>query len=174
MARADAIAAAIEDTADQQGLGLHPCSFVTIHLFTQLGLDGLEQVPIDNGRLLALEDLTLKRHVSDIEAIAKQMGERSARERDAAYGVPDLKRPHLGDDAPHAQVGHEQIEAAELEIAAEDGSDRLCFRLIDGNPAILRVIAERCHAADPETLALGGGDLVPDALGGDLALELGK
>src|SRR5258707_1287567 len=76
--------------------------------------------------------------------------------------------------APLAQVGHEQIEAAELEVAAEDGSDRLCFRLIDRNPAILRVIAERCHAADPETLALGGGDLVADALGGDLALELGK
>src|SRR5260221_11687511 len=105
---------------------------------------------------------------------AEQMGERSARERDAAYGLPGLERPYLGDDAPLAQVGHEKIEAAELEVAAEDGSDRLCFRLIDRNPAILRVIAERCHAADPETLALGGGDLVPDALGGDLALELGK
>jgi hypothetical protein len=33
--------------------------FVTVHLFAQLGLDGLEQVPIDNGRLLALKDLTL-------------------------------------------------------------------------------------------------------------------
>src|ERR1700757_4512361 len=102
------------------------------------------------------------------------MGERSAREWDAAYGLPDLERPHLGDDAPLAQVGHEQIEAAELEVAAEDGSDRLCFRLIDRNPAILRVIAEWHHAADPEALALGGGDLVANALGGDLALELGK
>src|SRR5712691_3446346 len=135
-------------------------------LFAQLGLDGLEQVPINNGRLLALEDLTLKRHVSDIEAIAEQMGERSARERDAPDRLPCLETPHLGDDAPLTQVGHHQIEAAELEVAAEDGSDRLCFRLIDGYLAILRVIAERCHAADPETLALGGGDLVPDALGG--------
>jgi hypothetical protein len=110
---AHAIAAVIEDTADQQGLGLDPCGFVTVHLFAQLGLDGLEQVPIDNARLLALEDLTLKRHVSDIEAIAEQMGERSARERDTAYGLPGLERPHLGNDAPLAQVGHEQIEAAE-------------------------------------------------------------
>src|SRR6266446_6464480 len=55
VARAHAIAAVIEDTADQQGLGLHPCGFVTVHLFAQLGLDGLEQVAIDNGRLLALE-----------------------------------------------------------------------------------------------------------------------
>src|SRR6476660_5048722 len=90
MARAHAIAAIVEDTADQQGLGLHPCGFVTVHLFAQLDLDGLEEVPIDNGRLLALEDLTLERHVSNIEAIAEQMGERSARERDAAYGLPVL------------------------------------------------------------------------------------
>ena len=43
------------------------------------------------------------------------MGERSARERDAAYGSPRLELPHLGDDAPPAQVGHQQIEAAELD-----------------------------------------------------------
>ena len=35
-------------------------------------------------------------------------------------------------------------------------------------------IAEGQGTADPETLSLGGGDLVPDALGGDLPLELGK
>ena len=40
--------------------------------------------------------------------------------------------------------------------------------------AVLGVVAERRHAADPKPLAFGGGDLVPDALGGDLALELGK
>src|SRR5438132_1258177 len=33
MARAHAIAAVVEDTADQQGLGLHPCGFVTVDLF---------------------------------------------------------------------------------------------------------------------------------------------
>ncbi len=46
------------------------------------------------------------------------MGDRPARERDAADALPGLERPHLGDDAPLAQVGHEQIEAAELEVAA--------------------------------------------------------
>jgi hypothetical protein len=43
VARAHAIAAVIEDTADQQGLGLHPCGFVTVHLFAQL----------DRGQLVA-------------------------------------------------------------------------------------------------------------------------
>ena len=45
---------------------------------------------------------------------------------------------------------------------------------IDGYLSILGVVAERRHAADPKSLAFGGRDLVPDALGGDLALELGK
>ncbi len=53
VARRHAIAAVIEDAAGQQGLGLHPCGLVIVHLFGQLGLDGIEQVPIDNGRLLA-------------------------------------------------------------------------------------------------------------------------
>jgi hypothetical protein len=37
-----------------------------------------------------------------------------------------------------------------------------------------QVIAERRHAADPEPLALGGGNLVPDALGGNRRSEGGR
>ncbi len=62
----------------------------------------------------------------------------------------------------------------ELEIAAEDGPDPLGLGFVDGDLAVPGVIAKRRHAADPETLALGGRNLVPDPLGGDLALELGK
>ena len=51
VARAHAVAAVIEDAADQQRLGLHPCGLMIVQLFVQLGLDGIEQVPIDNGRL---------------------------------------------------------------------------------------------------------------------------
>jgi hypothetical protein len=35
-------------------------------------------------------------------------------------------------------------------------------------------VAERHHPSHPDALLLGGGDLVPDALARDLALELGK
>ena len=51
---------------------------------------------------------------------------------------------------------------------------RLGLLLIDSDLAILGLVAERHHTADPKPFALGGGDLVADALGGDLALELGK
>jgi hypothetical protein len=64
-------------------------------LLTQLGLDGVEQVPIENAGLFAMEDLTLKWHRTDIEAIAKEVGERPAGERNAADGLSGLQRANL-------------------------------------------------------------------------------
>ena len=46
--------------------------------------------------------------------------------------------------------------------------------MIDSDLSVFGVVAERGHAAYPKSLALGGGDLVPDALRGNLSLELGK
>src|SRR5262249_30250031 len=110
---------------------------------------------INDRDLFALEDLTLERHFANIEAIAKQMGERSTRKRDRADLLSRLERAHLGEEPSLAQVGHQQVEAAELEIAAEDGAHSLGLGLIDGDLSILGIIAERRHAADPKALALG-------------------
>ena len=84
MARAHAVAAVIEDAAGQQGRGVHPCGPMICRLLTQLGLDGVEQVPIENAWLFAMEGLTLEWHLTDIEAIAKEVGERPAGEWNAA------------------------------------------------------------------------------------------
>ena len=64
MARAHAIAAVIEDAPDQQSFGLPPSGRVIVQLFGQLGLDGIEQVTIDDRGLLALQDFTLEHHLS--------------------------------------------------------------------------------------------------------------
>ena len=48
------------------------------------------------------------------------MRERPAGERDAANCLSGLQGPALGDDIALAQVGHEQVEAAEPKIALED------------------------------------------------------
>ena len=53
-----------------------------VHLLGQLDLDGIEELPINNGRLLARQDLTLECHLANVEPVAEQVGERSARERD--------------------------------------------------------------------------------------------
>jgi hypothetical protein len=57
-----------------------------IHLLGQLDLDGIEELPINNGRLLARQDFALECHLSNVEPVAEQVGERSARERDATDG----------------------------------------------------------------------------------------
>src|SRR5262245_19459931 len=118
---------------------------MAVHLFAEPGLDGLEQVPIHNGRLFASQDLTLEGHFSNIEAIAKQMCEWPAREWNAADSPSGFQGADLGDNAPLAQVGHKPVEAAKPEIAAEDGPDPLSLGFVDGDPAILGVVAKRGH-----------------------------
>ena len=53
-------------------------------------------------------------------------------------------------------------------------SHRLGFCLVDDELPVFDVVAERGQAAHPQTLLLGGRDLVADALACDLALKLGK
>src|SRR5215475_4184273 len=111
---------------------------------------------------------------SDLEPIAQEMGERTARERDAADRASGLERSLLGDDPPPTQVGHQQVEAAELEIAPKDGPHPLGLLLNHDNLAVPGRVSQGDDAADPQPLALGSGDFVADALGSDLPLELGK
>ena len=66
MARAHAIAAVVEETADQQTLGFGPFGLMVVDLLVQLGLDGFEKVLIDNGRLLTFEDFALEGDLTDI------------------------------------------------------------------------------------------------------------
>src|SRR6516162_860795 len=70
------------------------------------------------------------------------MGERTSGKGYAADGLAGLKRADLGDDPPPAKVSHQQVEAAELEITAEDGPDPFCLSFIDCNLSTLGVIAE--------------------------------
>ena len=46
------------------------------------------------------------------------MGERATGEWDAANRAPGLERSYLGDDPALAKVGHQQVEAAKLQIPA--------------------------------------------------------
>jgi hypothetical protein len=73
-------------------------------LLIQLGLDGIEQVPINDGRLLASQDLALEDHLSDVKPVAQQMSEMAAREGNATNRLACLQGPHLGDDAPLTQI----------------------------------------------------------------------
>ena len=59
-------------------------ALVIVCLLRQLGLNSVEQVVADDGRLFPLQNLTLKGNLADIKAVAQQVGERTAREGNAA------------------------------------------------------------------------------------------
>ena len=87
VARRHAMATVIKDAARQQGFGFHPGGIMIVHLLRQFGLDSIEQGPVDNGRLLAGQDLALEDDLSNVKPVAQEMRDRTAGERNAADGL---------------------------------------------------------------------------------------
>src|ERR1700704_3011813 len=171
MAWGHSVATVVIDATDQQGVGFGARGCVIVHLVIELGLHRVKEITIEDGGLLAGKHLTFEDDLADVEPVAQKMGERAAGEWDPADRAPGLERSHLGDDPSLTKVGHQQVEAAKLQIPPKDGPDPFGFLL---NHDDLAILAEWGYAADPQALALGGCDLVADALGGHLTLELGK
>ena len=65
---------------------LSSCGLVIVDLGVELGLNRVEQLPLEDGRLLARQHLALERHLADVEPVAQQVGQRTAREGNAANG----------------------------------------------------------------------------------------
>ena len=51
---------------------------MVIYLLIQLGLDRIEQVLVNDSRLLACQGLALEDHLSDIKPVAKEISERAS------------------------------------------------------------------------------------------------
>ena len=79
------------DATDEQGLGVPACDGVIVALVVELGLHRVEQITIEDGGLLAREDLALECDLADVEPIAQKMGEGTAGERDPANRAPGLE-----------------------------------------------------------------------------------
>src|SRR5215204_5352177 len=103
------------------------------HLLAQLGLNGFEQIFVDNGGLLASQGLAFEDHLADVKPVAKEVSQRTACEGDASHGFACLQSPHLGDNASCAQVRHQQVEAAKFEITAKDAADTISLAFIDSD-----------------------------------------
>ena len=63
---------------------------MTGYLLRELDLDSIEQVPINDGRLLAGQYLTLELYLTYVEAVAQQVSERTAGEMNASDGLAGL------------------------------------------------------------------------------------
>src|SRR5438034_6730298 len=154
MARGHSVATVVIDATDQQGIGFGACDRVIVALVVELGLHRVKEITIKDGGLLAGEELALEGDLADVEPIAQKMGERAAGEWDAANRAPGLERSHLGDDSPLAK-GHQQFEAAKLQIPPKDGPNPLSLLFNHDDLAVLALVSEWGYAPDPQPLALG-------------------
>ena len=147
------VAPVVIDAADQQGLGFGARGRVIVALLVELGLHGVKEITIEDGGLLAGQDLAFENHLAEVEPIAQKMGEGTAGERDPTNRAPGLERSHLGDDPSLTKVGHQQVEAAKLQIPPEDGSNPFGFFFHYDDLAVLGLISEWRDSANPEALA---------------------
>src|ERR1019366_7163748 len=85
-----------------------------------------------------------------------------------------FRHPDFGDDLAALQIASQEPDRTEIEISPIDVFHRRGFGPINYQSAIADVVAQWRHPAHPHSLALGGGDLVPDPLARYLALELGE
>ena len=70
------------------------------------------------------------------------------------------------DDPPLAQVPLQRRQRSKIEIARENQPHCGCFILHDDQLAVLDLIAQGHHAANPKALLLRRGDLVTNAFAG--------
>ena len=84
------VAAVVEDATQKERLGFAARGFVIVELLIELGLDGIEQLSIDDCGLLAGKNLALEGHFADVEPIAQQVGEGSTCEGYPAYLLSGL------------------------------------------------------------------------------------
>src|SRR4029078_541398 len=120
------------------------------------------------------QDFTLVFDLADIEAAAQQIEQGAAFEENASLGRAGCAQSYFCSDVFVFEISHQRIDPTEFEVSPVDQPTPFGFVFDDGNLAVVHLIAEGQGTADPETLPLRGGNLVPDALGGDLPFELGK
>ena len=131
-------------------------------------MDSLEQAFVHDGSLLPRKNLALVADLTDEEPVAEEVGEGASAERNAPAGLTRrTERPRLGTDVFGSEIAHELIDAGYLQIPAKDQPHPFGFFLNHDKLAVLQLIAEG-GGSHPESPAFGGGDLVANALGGDL------
>src|SRR5215471_9221579 len=129
---------------------------------------------IDQRWMLAGVEPTLVGNLSGVNRVGEQPVEVPARERLPAARDAFRRRPTLRSEPEAVGLLLDPAHAAERAIEREDIAHRFGFDRVDDQCALARIIAERHDTAHPHPLLLRGGNLVANALAGDLALELGK
>ena len=94
----------IEEPAHQQRLRGIPRFQSARLLLLELVLHRDEEFTAQDGFMVCWADGTAVDHLADIEAVAEQVSQWTAGERNAADGATIRERAHLGDDALVVQI----------------------------------------------------------------------
>src|SRR6266851_3310266 len=113
-------------------------------------------------------------HLADVDGVAEQCVERTAREGLLTRAGPTTRYAPLGAETIAVKLRLEQAHATQRAVALEDLSDCGGFGFDNCKLPVAHRVAERDQTAHPHPLAFRGRDLVADALAGDLAFELGE
>ena len=144
-----------------------------------VGQDGLDLVPgrpVDDRFLLAGVTAVLMGDLADIDPVVQQPVNMGGVPFGAFAHLAFFGGPGLGAVSLLVQFLPHLLGRAELDEPAEDVLHRLGFIRVDHELFVfpVDVVTEDGHAAAVFPPALGGRHLVPDTLGDDLPLVLGK
>src|SRR5258708_5279266 len=112
--------------------------------------------------------------LADVKAVLEQMSKCAGPKTDATPDPAVDKPTCLRAETTPVEVLDQDANGPKLKIAGKQDANRSRFlrdhdNLLVGNP-----VTQGYRSANPDALALGGGDFVPYPLADDLALELRK
>ncbi len=137
-------------------------------------LDSIPGLFVDDRRVLPFVNLTFVTEPADIDGVREYLIEMSPADESAAGHLALAICAKGKTDVLRDQEGIQLGDASDLEIAREKIAYDYGVLLDDVQRAILDPVAERDNASHPNAALFRGGDLVADALAGDLTLELGE
>jgi hypothetical protein len=124
--------------------------------------------------VLPVINLRLVSDLADIDRVRQDLVQMTTTKKAAPAAAAGPVEAHWDGDALAVERPLEPDNAADLKVALVGGADQGSVFIHHVERTILHPVTERDDAAHPESLLLGRGDLVADALARDLPLELGK
>jgi hypothetical protein len=133
-------------------------------LIAQSSLDLFPKVAADYWLVLPWMAFLLVGDFAEIDRVRQHLVQSPARKLPASRSHAFFRHPDFGDDPATLQIVSQEPDGTECQISLMDVFHRRGFGAIDHQSAIADVVSQWRHPAHPHSLALGGGDLVPDPL----------
>src|SRR6266404_3809109 len=140
----------------------------------KLGLDVVPCRGVNQRRMLARIPNAPVLDLPYIKGVRQDLVKVTARKGQTADRPTAGRRIWLGREIKTNKFGLDQLDVFESQKQVKDGPDGHGLGFIDGEGAVLSVVADGYPASHPHSLLLGCGDLVADPLARDFALELRK